>query len=818
MSLKNLLTFSSGEIDPVLHDRVTLDRFSKGLDTARNIIISKTGSIRSRFSRAFFIQTKNVNEKVKVFCPPNSGVLTEWGVNYVRLYDFSASLIVEYATTYSEADLEEMHFVPTGPFVYVFVEGLETTRLRYEGSGAGFDPGTVVWGIPSGPSSLTVNIGGVPPTGYIVDYLVTTVFNGQETDFIEDTSGSFRIPIAVNESNQLVVEVAANTVPPENINEIRVYRRPADGGAYGFIGTSNDISDNGTNLEVRFVDFGGNADFTNQPPDSVTKLGLGGIAVQNLNSKTGVVYQQRILLGSPAGDEESILASRPGYLNNFQRDFPYLSDSALKFKSGTTGRAKVLRMIESDGLIVFTTVGVFVSVGVLTVNNIALEKKGGWIIDESIPPLVVPGGVFFVDRETNGVRHLIFNNDIASYETIEHSIFSNHIFRNRTIKSWCFQDGGTSLIIVTFNDGTFATFTYSFEHQMRAWTRHDSVYPIEQVEGSGSPDSSFFVINKDGQRYIEVSLPRDIPADTFVSNPESDKINLNAFADGIKTTSNLLNNSLVGNDLFVLAPVTPGDFEGQFNLTCGTSGVFADPGFGEVGRVYRVFDLNDKSQIDLTIVSRTDDNNVVVQPDVEYPSDQLSGVRLYETFTTITGLSHLEGESVCIYSDGYVLASPNNDKELYPTVIVTGGSLTLPAGERGAIVIVGRPIVADAKTLNISTVSQSPTVVESINVNKLYVRVYETRGLFFSNQFPEEKVGGKDGTSVADMGDMDRFLVPKGGFIGNRYREPQSRRIELTAPGTWGNQGQIAFRQVDPLHFEILSIIPDVEVLNRSNR
>jgi len=69
------------------------------------------------------------------------------------------------------------------------------------------------------------------------------------------------------------------------------------------------------------------------------------------------------------------------------------------------------------------------------------------------------------------------------------------------------------------------------------------------------------------------------------------------------------------------------------------------------------------------------------------------------------------------------------------------------------------------------------------------------------------------------MEDMEKFDVPDGyDIIGNRYKQPTSRRIEKTLPGNWDSQGQIAIRQVDPLHFEILSIIPDIEVLRRSNR
>jgi len=58
VSLKPLNSFSSGELDPILHDHVTLDKFKKGLATCRNTLVSKTGGLLSRFSRAI-LKRKN---------------------------------------------------------------------------------------------------------------------------------------------------------------------------------------------------------------------------------------------------------------------------------------------------------------------------------------------------------------------------------------------------------------------------------------------------------------------------------------------------------------------------------------------------------------------------------------------------------------------------------------------------------------------------------------------------------------------------------------------------------------------------------------
>lgn len=831
MSLKPLLSFSSGELDPVLTDNVTLEKFNKGLATARNVFIGKTGSVFSRFSRKFCVNAKNNNEAIKLYQPPNTTVLLEWGPLYVRVYGYDNSyqtpafdgnadrgfdlgLVTELAHPLNESTIPNLNFTTSKNFVYAF-SGYEVLKLNLDTFT--FVSSADKFKIPD-PLEPTVNVTAFgAPTGYKVDYLVTMVIDGQETLSKQNVTG-FNKPLAAGQSNRVGVSWLKTAVPFSSINEIRVYSRPNAGGAFGYLGSTTPVSGAGLYDSAAYEDLGSLPDYSNGTQDIITKYGLAAQEIKDLGSRTGVVYQQRLILTS-SSDREALIASRPGFQNNFYRDFPYASDSSLLFKAGTSGKAEVLRLIESDGLIVFTTNGVYISGGLLSVNNLALERKGGWIIKNDLPPLVVPGGLFFVDTN-NTIRQMIFSQDILAYESIEQTIFSNHLFKNRTIKSWTFQDGIAPLIIVVFNDGDFATFTYNYEHQMKAWTRHDSKYPVEQVEYSGNPNRTWFVTNKNGQRSIEVTLPRVTSADEFLLNSEISMSAPTAFMDAIKVTSYRMNNFNEGfeyiptEEYYIATPVTPGDWGGLLSITTGT-GV---PNINyTVGTILRFFHPVDQSSIDVEVMSIVSPTNIRVQPSDTFPSEYAGAFSLYATYTTITGLSHLNGEDVSIMVDGFLVASPNNDVEGYPTVTVSGGSLTLPSGLRGAIVHVGRPITADIKTLNVSTVEQSPTLIESLNVNKVYVRVNDSRGIYISSKFPEEENGEVDGSSVEDMDNLDVALIPSDVIIGNRFLAPVSMRSEKIIPGTWDTQGQVSIRQVDPFHFEILSIILDAEVLPRRN-
>jgi len=834
MALKSLLSFSTGELDPVLHDNVTLHKFGKGLDTARNVIIGKTGSILSLPGRANF-SIPFLNKKFRLYRPPNTTILTQWGLDFVNVFDFSTghSVTVGFTNTdtvftpdggttfraLTEDELSQINFVSSKQYVYIFIKGFETLKFDY--STVTFEYFATAFGL--GVTGGKPTNGGVAinsSSGYAANYAVSQVVNGQESEILE-IPGGHNVPVASGQSNTITVTV------DDNFTEIRVYRRPSNGGAYGYLGSSTYSSVPVSSRVASFTDLGSTADFTNGPISLVTEAGLNGKNAIQTHGRTGVIYQQRLLITDET-ITEAILASRPGYENNFYRDFPYDANSALSFKSGS-GRAEVLRMVSNNGLVVFTTVGIFVNSGVLNIDNLALTKVGNWIIDETVAPLAVPDGVFFIDKTTNSVRQLIYSRNIQTYTTIEHSIFSNHIFRSKTITTWTFQNGSAPLVIVTFSDGTLAYFTYHYEHQMKAWTRGDERWPVEQVEGTENPDTTFYVVNKNGTRYIEVSLPRFVLPQRVSDFPEYDKLNFNFPMNGINSFYVLLTDRLATSEIMTVDEILANDTTENYEYSVigsSTTNVFLTY---SVGDRFRWFDPDDNTSIDFEIYEKVDDTNVKIKSIIRIPDKYLfsnpsynfKDFRMFEILTSFAVPTNLANETVSLVSDGYVIASPNNKVESYPTITLGAALSTynLPLGAEGAIIIVGRPIVMDIKTLNVTTLSQAPTFVESLNLEKLYLRLHNTRGLYIDNQFPENAQNEKDGDYNTNMTDIEyRYTGNFQDIVGNKPTPPSTMRVEQTIPGNWETQGQVAIRQVDPLHFEILSIIPDIEKLNRSNR
>lgn len=844
MGLVDKPSFSAGEIDPTLWERTNLDKYRAGLATARNWIVSKTGSILTRQGRSNMWQTKLLNRSVVGYSPPGGGVVLEWGHLYVRIYSLATfEVLADVAHPFLESDIPNLHFDTSGSFVYIFCVGKNVLKLNY--SVGGFLEEDLIYALPPPPISAANTASGTP-SGYAVDYAITYTLSGEESlPFY--LSGSFALPISTSQQNSIgsalfPVDPGA-TNPNPFISFMSVYRRPKNGGAFGFIGSTTQFGTSGGDITGTLLDVGQDADYTHQPPASLlpnnpavappnTQSPAVPLDPGTLLSNTGIIYQQRLLITDSQTDLEAIYASQPGFQDNFYENFPIDNASALKFKCGTSGYARVLRLLDSDGLVAFTAAGVYLNQGELGPANITMQKKGRWIINPSLPPLAIPGGVMFLDAMTNGIRNLLWSFQLNAFDADEVSLYSNHLFRTRQLSTWNFQVGVFPLLWIVFNDGTFASFTYEYNQQMQAWTRHDSneVLSVRSCAGTTNADQTFFVVSKTDAlgnvtRYFEMTIPRYVPQIDIATDPDWDKNPSAAYMDSVTTYRPMLNLDLVAGDSLVFSTSQLEDWTQPLRLSCTSSGVFGSFDV-QVGNLLRFFDDNG-SQIDFEVTTVENDNSVIVEMtnnDVFNPK-WVSGRQIYLCATTFTGLDYMDGENVCVMADGGVVASPNNDVDGYPTITVLNGSITIPIP--GAIVHVGRPIIGDIQGLPIDTVEQAPTLVESITVNKIYVKVKDSKGLFIGNNFPIEQIDPDSGLvlvsgdGVTGMTYLDNFPVDYTRdfpIIGNRAQPSQIRRYETTMAGDYASQGMICIRQVDPVHAEILSIIPDVEVLKRSDR
>ena len=151
---------------------------------------------------------------------------------------------------------------------------------------------------------------------------------------------------------------------------------------------------------------------------------------------------------------------------------------------------------------------------------------------------------------------------------------------------------------------------------------------------------------------------------------------------------------------------------------------------------------------------------------------------------TVSGLEHIEGKLVHILADGAVM----------PPQTVASGRVSLP--HPAAKIHVGLPIAADMQTLPLAVpLDNAYAQGRQKNINKVWLRVYRTSGIF----------AGQSDTELVEY--KQRRTEPPGS-----PPQTKSEQIEIVLRAQWNADAQIFVRQIHPLPLTLLSMAAEVAI------
>lgn len=153
---------------------------------------------------------------------------------------------------------------------------------------------------------------------------------------------------------------------------------------------------------------------------------------------------------------------------------------------------------------------------------------------------------------------------------------------------------------------------------------------------------------------------------------------------------------------------------------------------------------------------------------------------------TITGLYHLEGETVKVLGDGIV----------YPDEVVAGGSITLSTAVTKAQVGLALPD-AQLQTMRLEGGNPQGTAQgKKKRITKLVIRLKDTgEGIKYGSNFTT-----MDEQSLRDTADLMDSFVPL--FSGDTPA--------LSMPSGWEREGRVAIAHDQPLPCTVIAIMPDM--------
>jgi hypothetical protein len=501
----------------------------------------------------------------------------------------------------------------------------------------------------------------------------------------------------------------------------------------------------------------------------------------SIGTTPGVVnyFQQRRVYAGSANDPQRFWMSQPGLFNNFDRSQPIKDDDAI------TGAliSKQVNQIRSllamtSGLIALTGGSAWQINGgsqgaAVTPKSISATSQAYGGISANLDPIVINYDILYVQSLGSIVRDLSYNYFANVYTGNDITVLSNHLFYNYQITSWAYAEEPFKLVWACRDDGRMLSLTFLKEQDVYGWAPHETRGQFVEVCSiiEGLENAVYVAVNRRLNGQWIVCIER-MASRNFQSSEEG------WFVDcGLDYPLTEINDGSI-----LTADATSGRNVGfGCNISRFTSfdvGKHIRMGGGMAVITSRLSGFSVLADI---VVPITD-----VIPGTDIPL-QTTSWSLTAPVTRITGLDHLEGETVAILADGSV----------HPQQVVAGGAVTLQ--QAASKIIIGLPYVSDGQTLNVDT-GEPTTQGKRKKIPSATLRVERTRGLKVGTDFSF--------LTEIKMRTTERYGYPIQPFTGDQ---------QLSLDSTFEAQGRLCWRQDYPLPATVLGVIPEVVVGDNIN-
>lgn len=463
--------------------------------------------------------------------------------------------------------------------------------------------------------------------------------------------------------------------------------------------------------------------------------------------------------------------------SNFGRSTPIEDSDAITATLNARQVNAIEDLVPLDKLLLLTTGGEWKTTGgqddVLTPSKLAWKPQTYWG-SSRLPAIVVGNTALFTQSRGYIVRDISYQFEADGYTGNDLTIFASHLVTGYQINDWAFQTIPNSAVWMVRNDGKLLSCTYMKEQEVNGWAPHDTLGSFESVctVSEGNEDFVYFVvkrtINGATKRYVERLNTR-----LFSNAREWFFVDSGLTYDGRNTSATTMT--------LTLGTATGWTDEDELTMTASGS-VFA--GVSDEGD-WIVFDYEGDNPLRMVITQYVSATQVKVRPLRSVPAEWQATATTNWAFgrDSISGLAHLEGETVAILADGFVMGQR----------AVASGTISLD--NPATVVHVGLPYTSDFETLEVTltgaeTVSTRQKVIPTVSV-----LLGQGRNIKIGRSFDDlEEYESRDAG--------DSLQAPPADIEGV---------VDVYPSKTWQQSGRIAIRQDQPLALSIIGVIPSVE-------
>lgn len=380
-------------------------------------------------------------------------------------------------------------------------------------------------------------------------------------------------------------------------------------------------------------------------------------------------FQDRLIFAGTKNSNSSIWGSATGYYTLFLLG---PSDQDAWQYSLLSDRSDKIQWIASKNMLIIGTTGSEWIMGGgeagITPRSVVADRRTTFG-SANIQGVLINENVLFVQKGARKIREYFYRNELQAYRAADLTFWSDHI-TGTGIRELAFSSDPDPILWVLRTDGVLLSLTYEKATETMGWARHVTDGEIESIATipAGTEDELWMTVKRtiDGSetRYVEYMAAR--------------------YQDGLEDRHHVDAGTILdGGESFTLEAATAED---PVSVTATAHGL-------STGDRVRITDVSGMTELEgrtflITVVDA--DTFTLDNEDGTDRSPATDGT-IFQVFAQVTGLTHLEGETVNVAVDG----GPHGQR------IVSDGTITLDDGNYGNVIHVGLPFAMRMTTMNI---------------------------------------------------------------------------------------------------------------------
>lgn len=738
---------SNGEISPQLLGRVDIAKYQNSVEEMNNMYVKNFGGAFRRPGSYYVNEVKDSSKATRLIpfqFSTTQAYIIEVGHEYMRFYMDDGLIEIggvlgagayEITTAYQEEDLFDLQFAQDADTMYIVHKDYPQAKLTR----------TAHW---------TWDLSAI-------DYTTEPFRAAMMDDNIETTT------INPSADSGAGITLTASVAIFDESHEGSIWRIKD-----GYVEITDVVAGGLKTTATANVLYGGNL---NTGPGAEDDWAEGAWSDYRGYPSCVCFFEERLIYAASADEPQRMWGSAIGEYDNFERPATVADDDAFAYTIASQQVNAIQWLCPTKVLAIGTSGGNFVaSTGSanepITPSNIQIKPETSYG-SALIIPKKIGHYVYYVQRDSRTIRELSYDYTSDSFVSLDMTLLAEHITESG-VTNIDFQESPDNLLWMVRTDGEVAVLTRQIDQQIIGWSRQvlggsygggQAIVESIATIPNGEEDEVWLVVKRtiDGStvRYVEYLMPFRMP------DEQEDCFYVDS---GLTLDTPITITGITNADPGVVTT------NGAHGLSDGDIvRITIVDGMTEVNKKYFIvddaagntFSLDDMNNNDVD----TTDYGVYV-----------SGGEVRKCVNTISGLDHLEGQTVSVCVDGGA----------HPDRVVSTGAITLD--DYYSHVHVGLGYTSRIKGLRIEAGSAIGSGQGLIGrIIKTTLRLYRTLGC---------KIGTSD-TSMDDMyfrdASMDMNQAPNL-FSGDKT---------LTFPQGSKRNPQWEIETSQPLPLNVLSII-----------